>query len=81
MITALVTGGTGFVGSHIARALVERGYQVRILRRTTSRLDAVNDIACEHYIGDVMDLDSLRGANDLRGDRIRVGQKLRVRPR
>jgi dihydroflavonol-4-reductase len=64
MITALVTGGTGFVGSHIARALVERGYQVRILRRNTSRLDAVNDIACEHFIGDVMDLDSLRDAMD-----------------
>ena len=64
MITALVTGGTGFVGSHIARALVEHGYQVRILRRETSRLDAVDDIACEHYIGDVMDMDSLREAMD-----------------
>lgn len=62
MITALVTGGTGFVGSHIARALVENGYQVRILRRETSRLDAVADIACEHYIGDVMDSNSLRDA-------------------
>ncbi|MBN1563599.1 MAG: NAD-dependent epimerase/dehydratase family protein [Anaerolineae bacterium] len=62
MITALVTGGTGFVGSHIARALVECGYQVRILRRETSRLDAVSDITCEHYVGDVMDMDSLREA-------------------
>jgi dihydroflavonol-4-reductase len=62
MITALVTGGTGFVGSHIARTLVEHGYQVRILRRTTSRLDAVRDITCEHYIGDVTDIDSLRDA-------------------
>jgi dihydroflavonol-4-reductase len=64
MITALVTGGTGFVGSHVARALVERGYQVRILRRETSRLDAVSDIVCEHAVGDVMDLDSLRAAMD-----------------
>jgi dihydroflavonol-4-reductase len=62
MITALVTGGTGFVGSHIARALSERGYQVRILRRTTSRLDAVNDITCEHFVGDVTDIESLRVA-------------------
>jgi dihydroflavonol-4-reductase len=62
MITALVTGGTGFVGSHVARALAVRGYQVRILRRTTSRLDAVQDIACEHFIGDVTDLASLRDA-------------------
>ncbi len=62
MITALVTGGTGFVGSHVARALVEKGYQVRILRRTTSRLDAVNDLPCEHAIGDVSDPASLRAA-------------------
>ena len=62
MITALVTGGTGFVGSHVARALVSHGYQVRILRRATSRLDAVADIPCEHVIGDVMDPESLAEA-------------------
>lgn len=64
MITALVTGGTGFIGSHVARTLVDSGYQVRILRRTTSRLDAVRDIACEHAIGDVTDPASLREAMD-----------------
>jgi dihydroflavonol-4-reductase len=62
MVTALVTGGTGFVGSHVARALVAHGYQVRILRRATSRLDAVADIDCEHAIGDVMDYESLVAA-------------------
>ncbi len=64
MITALVTGGTGFVGAHVARALVEAGYQVRILRRSTSRLDAVADVVCEHHIGDVLDYDSLLAAMD-----------------
>ncbi|MBN2303472.1 MAG: NAD-dependent epimerase/dehydratase family protein [Anaerolineae bacterium] len=59
MITALVTGGTGFVGSHVARALVAQGCTVRILRRATSRLDAVQDIACEHAVGDVLDYASL----------------------
>ncbi len=62
MTTALVTGGTGFVGSHVARALVEHGCTVRILRRATSRLDAVGDIDCEHAVGDVMDYDSLLAA-------------------
>ncbi|RPJ01952.1 MAG: NAD-dependent epimerase/dehydratase family protein, partial [Chloroflexi bacterium] len=62
MTTALVTGGTGFVGSHVARALVVRGYQARILRRATSRLDAVQGIDCEHFIGDVTDPNSLRAA-------------------
>ncbi|MBN1202590.1 MAG: NAD-dependent epimerase/dehydratase family protein [Anaerolineae bacterium] len=62
MIKALVTGGTGFVGSHIARALANKGYDVRIMRRTTSRLDAVEDIPCEHAVGDVMDYESLLAA-------------------
>ncbi|NLX11196.1 MAG: NAD-dependent epimerase/dehydratase family protein [Chloroflexi bacterium] len=64
MAKALVTGGTGFVGSHVARALVERGHEVRILRRRTSRLDVVQDVACEHFIGDVTDYDSLLAAMD-----------------
>lgn len=66
-LLALVTGGTGFVGSHIARALLERGYRVRLLRRTTSRLDAVADLDCEHAVGDVMDppslLDAMQGVD------------------
>jgi dihydroflavonol-4-reductase len=43
----------------VARALAECGYQVRILRRRTSRLDLVGDIVCEHIVGDVTDYDSL----------------------
>ena len=31
MTTYLVTGGAGFIGSHIATTLVERGDRVRIL--------------------------------------------------
>ena len=59
---ALVTGGTGFLGSHIARELVRRGHEVRILRRKTSRLDLVADLPVEHAIGDVLDPESLRAA-------------------
>ena len=37
---ALVTGASGFVGSAVARALVERGLHVRVLMRpTASRLN------------------------------------------
>ena len=41
MPTTLVTGATGFVGSHVARALVARGDDVRVTVRATSNLDAL----------------------------------------
>ena len=59
---ALVTGGTGFLGANLAKGLLERGWSVRILRRSTSPLEAVNDLAVEHAIGDVTSVDSLVAA-------------------
>jgi dihydroflavonol-4-reductase len=56
---ALVTGGTGFLGANLAKGLLEQGWAVRILRRSTSPLEAVKDVQVEHAIGDVTDLDSL----------------------
>jgi dihydroflavonol-4-reductase len=62
MVTALVTGGTGFVGSHIARALVADGHRVRVLHRTTSRLDALEGMEYQSALGDILDLEALRRA-------------------
>jgi dihydroflavonol-4-reductase len=59
---ALVTGGTGFLGANLAAELRRQGWSVRILRRKTSPLDAVNDLDVEHAIGDVTDLASLLAA-------------------
>ena len=45
MKTILVTGATGFLGSHITRALHAAGHRVVIIKRATSRLDRIEDIA------------------------------------
>ncbi len=65
MKKALVTGGTGFVGSHVARLLVERGVSIRVLARAGSRKDnlaGLNPALCEIVTGDLNDANSLREA-------------------
>jgi dihydroflavonol-4-reductase len=59
---ALVTGGTGFVGSHVARALIESGHEVRILHRASSKLTTLEGVLFESAIGDILDRESLRAA-------------------
>ncbi len=59
MAKVFLTGATGFVGSHIARLMLEQGHQVRILRRTTSKLDALQGLSVEHAIGGLFDIDAL----------------------
>lgn len=59
IVKTLVTGGTGFVGSHLVRVLLERGEEVRCLTRRTSRLDNLDDLKVEFATGDLRDLDSL----------------------
>jgi nucleoside-diphosphate-sugar epimerase len=50
---ALVTGASGFVGSHLAAAALDRGYRVRCLVRRTSRLDGLPLDRLELVYGDV----------------------------
>jgi dihydroflavonol-4-reductase len=63
----LVTGGTGFVGAAVVRALIAAGRPVRVLARTGSDCRALRGLPVELATGDLTDAGSLRPA--LRGCR------------
>ena len=64
----LVTGATGFVGSHAAKALQDAGHTVRVLVRTPAKLESVTarvgvDLSLlETVQGDIADAESVAGA-------------------
>lgn len=59
---ALVTGATGLVGANLVAALNAAGWEVRILRRPQSRLDALEGLSYEEAVGDILDPESLLAA-------------------
>jgi dihydroflavonol-4-reductase len=56
----LVTGGTGFVGSQVVRALLEDGVEVRVLARSGSDRRALTDLPVEIATGDLGEPASLK---------------------
>ncbi len=63
----LVTGGTGFIGSHTVAALVRQGHEVRLLARTPERVGSVlepHGVEVEIVKGDVTDHRSVNAALD-----------------
>ena len=63
-MTTLLTGATGFLGSHVARLLVARGDRTRALVRPSSNLRAIDSLPLERVLGDLRDPASLRRALD-----------------
>jgi dihydroflavonol-4-reductase len=57
-----LTGATGFVGHHVAKALAAEGADLRLLVRKTSNLKNLEGIAGETHVGDLADPESLRPA-------------------
>ena len=59
---AFVTGATGFLGSHVARALAHQGAELRLLVRHTSNLKNLEGLKAETAIGDLRDPASVEKA-------------------
>src|SRR5215212_6681309 len=57
-----VTGATGFVGAHVARALTDRGDEVKVAYRNPDKLDALKGVDFRKAKADVLDFKALRRA-------------------
>ena len=56
---ALITGATGFIGSHLAKSLIDKGYEVTCTVRRTSDLTWLKGLNVELVEGDITDRESL----------------------
>jgi dihydroflavonol-4-reductase len=81
----LVTGATGFIGSHVARLLVKRGDEVLVTVRPDSSLEQLAGAEVSTVRADILDRRAVRramrgvervfhvaGTTDLRADRARI---------
>ena len=58
----LVMGASGFLGSHVVKALGEQGCDIRIFTRPSSDVRAIQHLEYEHVYGDVSDKASIKHA-------------------
>jgi dihydroflavonol-4-reductase len=59
---ALVTGANGFTGSHLVKALVQRGAAVTAYVRPSSHLDCLSELPIRYAYGDITDQPALKAA-------------------
>ncbi len=58
----LVTGATGFVGSHLCQRLREQDHRVTVLRRPSSDASTLSGLDLTHVVGDVTDPEAVSRA-------------------
>jgi dihydroflavonol-4-reductase len=61
-MNVFLTGATGFVGSHVAHAFAAHGARLRLLIRSTSRLDNLEGLSAETVTGDLRNPETFRSA-------------------
>jgi nucleoside-diphosphate-sugar epimerase len=59
-VKTLVTGATGFIGTHLVRTLVAQGRDIRCLVRKNSDIKYLRDLGVELFYGDLLHKDSLK---------------------
>jgi nucleoside-diphosphate-sugar epimerase len=60
MATAFITGGTGFIGSHLIETLIRQGHRVRALVRSPAKAERLGFTGVEWVPGDLTSVDALR---------------------
>ena len=61
-MNVFLTGATGFVGSHVARAYAAQGAKLLLLTRKSSNLASLEGVAADTVTGDLRNAESLRSA-------------------
>ncbi len=61
-MTVLITGATGFIGSHLADSLHAKGYTLRCLIRKTSSIHWLKHLPIQYIYGDLFDEHALKEA-------------------
>lgn len=79
-LAVFLTGGTGFIGRHIARRLIERGHRVHALVREPRAAVLLRDLGAELVQGDITHLSTLTGAMDGCDTAIHLVGIIRERP-
>lgn len=74
-----VTGGTGFVGSHVVEGLVEQGHEPLCLVRETSDTEHLDEIGAEQFVGSLSDVEGLAPAIEQADAIIHIAGVIKVR--